>query len=554
MLNKQLIHMDDSFFRDFFQFYSQGIVLVNQDKQIVKVNPAFEKKTGYTEADLRFKSIHTIHPLEQQNQSLFHSSTGEINENHREREVILKLKEDNMKRFRLEMVPLNESKTVSYYAYMYKEIHPLAYRDALTSLPNRRCFENCFYKLVMQKTDGEKEAAIFFIDLDRFKFINDTLGHKYGDKLLQITAERMKSVLREKDIVARLGGDEFICLLPNISTKRETEEIAGRLLKSLSQPFHLFNQEIRITASIGICLYPLDGDDPDSLITNADIAMYKAKQQGKNQVKWFKAEDHAGGYEKFVLENHLRKAIYHNQFSLVYQPQIDLRRNEISGVEALIRWEHPKLGLISPGEFIPLAEETGLILEIGEWVLKEACRQNKEWQNCGYKPLKMAVNLSAVQLIKGDLPETIRCILQETGLDPKWLEIEITESMIFQNVDGAIRILNQLKNMGINVSIDDFGTGYSSLSYLAKLPVDVLKIDRSFIQEIETDRKLPLVTNSIITMAHSMDIKVIAEGVETAGQLQEMTNQACDTVQGYIFFKPLTPAELEEKIKTKRLS
>ena len=553
MPNKQLLHIEHSLFGCFFQFSSQGIVLVNHDKQILKINPAFEKKSGYQEADLRFKSIHTLHPL-QYDQSLFQRKTEKFDRNYLEREIILKQKNGNMIRLHLEMVPLNESKTASFYAYIYKEIHPLAYRDALTNLPNRRCFENCFYKLVMQKTDREKEAAILFIDLDRFKFINDTLGHKYGDKLLQITAERMKSVLRNKDIVARLGGDEFVCLLPNLSTKRETEEIAGRLLKSLSQPFHLFNQEIRITASIGMCLYPLDGDDPDSLITNADIAMYKAKQQGKNQITWFKAEDHAGGYEKFVLENDLRKAIYHNQFSLVYQPQVDLQGNQISGVEALIRWEHPKLGLISPGEFIPLAEETGLIMDIGEWVLKEACRQNKEWQNCGYKPLKIAVNLSAVQLIKGDLPETIRCILQETGLDSKWLEVEITESMIFQNVDRAIRILNQLKNMGIHVSIDDFGTGYSSLSYLAKLPIDVLKIDRSFIQEIETDRKLPLVTSSIITMAHSMDIKVVAEGVETAGQLQEMTNQACDTVQGYIFYKPLTPVELEEKMNTKRLS
>ncbi|MBB6445297.1 diguanylate cyclase (GGDEF)-like protein [Bacillus benzoevorans] len=524
------------------------MVLVNENKQVIKINPAFKKKTRYKEIDLRNKPIHSIH-LPQSDYLPLPSSTDSTFEENHEREIILKLKNGNLKRLRLETVPLHRTKTVSYYAYIYKEIHPLAYQDPLTSLPNRRCFENCLYKSFMQKADREKDAAILFVDLDRFKFINDTLGHKYGDKLLQMSAQRMKAVLRNKDIVARLGGDEFVCLLPDIITKRETEEIANRILKTLSKPFHLFNQEIRITASIGISLYPLDGDDPESLITNADIAMYRAKQHGKNQIKWFKAEDHARGYEKFVLENHLRKALCHNQFSLVYQPQIDLQQDEISGVEALIRWDHPDLGLISPNDFIPLAEETGLIMEIGEWVLKEACRQNKEWQDRGYKPLKIAVNLSAVQLTQGDLPETIRLILQEIGLEPKWLEVEITESMIFQNVDGAIRILHQLKDMGLHISIDDFGTGYSSLSYLVKLPIDILKIDRSFIKEIETNRKLPLVTSSIITMAHSMDMKVIAEGVETVGQLQEMTNQACDTVQGYIFSKPLIPAKLEKLLQ-----
>lgn len=543
-MNKQHIHID-SFFEAFFHSYSQGIVLVNQNKQIIKINPAFAKKTGYKEIDLLYKPIDILHS-QQVEQTPLQNNTAFSFEDNCEREMILKLKNGNLKRLRLEIVPLHRTKVSSYYAFIYKEIHPLAYQDPLTSLPNRRCFENCLYKTLIQKADREKESAILFIDLDRFKFINDTLGHKYGDKLLQMSADRMKAVLRNRDIVARLGGDEFICLLPDISSKRKIEEIAGRILKSLSQPFHLFNQEIRITASIGMSLYPIDGDDPESLMTNADIAMYKAKKQGKNQISWFNAEDHARGYEKFVLENHLRKALFYNQFSLVYQPQIDLQRNEISGVEALIRWDHPELGLISPGDFIPLSEEIGIIIEIGEWVLKEACRQNKEWQDRGYKPMKIAVNLSAVQLTQGDLPDTIRRILQETKLEPKWLEVEITESMIFQNVDRAIRILNQLKEIGLHVSIDDFGTGYSSLSYLVKLPVDILKIDRSFIKELETDRKLPLVTNSIISLAHSMDMKVIAEGVETAGQLREMNNQACDTVQGFIFFKPLTPEKLEK--------
>ncbi|MCQ6276762.1 EAL domain-containing protein [Bacillus sp. V3B] len=548
MIDKQLMrrHLENPFFDTFFNLYSQGIVLVDQNGQIVKANPAFHKLTGYNHNDLMGKSIHVLHF---QRQSAFSFQKGDPLENHWETEILLQRKNGRVKNLGLEVIQLHNIQNESYFAFIYNEIHPLVYRDPLTKLPNRRCFEECLQESLIKKSARENLAALLFIDLDRFKFINDTLGHKYGDELLQSVAERMKKSLSNNDIVARMGGDEFVCLLPNITNRREAEEIANRLLRSLSQPVQLFNQELIITASIGISLYPNDSDDTEVLITNADMAMYKAKRQGRNQIEWFKAEDQAGGYERFILEKDLRKAVRRNQLQLVYQPQVDLLENEVTGVEALLRWEHPELGFISPSEFIPLAEETGLIISIGEWVLREACRQNKVWQDTGYQPIKVAVNLSVKQFSETSLPEIIDGILKETGLDSQWLEVEITESMIFQDVNVAISILNKLKEMRIHISIDDFGTGYSSLSYLGKLPVDILKIDRSFIKDIETDKSSSLVTNAIISLAHSMKLKVIAEGVETGGQLHVVKKQTCDAVQGYLFSKPLAPSEMKKYLQ-----
>jgi predicted signal transduction protein with EAL and GGDEF domain len=366
---------------------------------------------------------------------------------------------------------------------------------------------------------------------------------------LQEAANRMKESLRNNDTIARIGGDEFICLLPNLKDRGEAEQIAKRILNTLSKPFIIFEQEIFITASIGISIYPNNGDSSEELITNADLAMYNAKRKGRHQIAWFNAELHAGGFEKLLLENSLRKALENNHLQLVYQPQYDIKRNKIIAVEALLRWNHPELGVISPKDFIPIAEETGLIIPIGEWVIYEACRQNKEWQDKGYTNIKVAVNLSAKQFAEVDLPKVILNALERTKLEAKWLEIEVTESMVFQDINSTISTLNRIKEMGVYISIDDFGTGYSSLSYLGKLPIDILKIDRSFIKEIETDNSSLLVTNAIIKLAHSLDLDVVAEGVETVGQLTEIRKQECDIVQGYIFSKPLNQFEIEEKLK-----
>jgi diguanylate cyclase (GGDEF)-like protein/PAS domain S-box-containing protein len=434
------------------------------------------------------------------------------------------------------------------------KIRYLAFYDGLTGLPNRTFYKELLMRALAVAQRRGKPLATLFIDLDSFKRINDTLGHSDGDRLLQAVAKRLGLCVRASDSVARpeedvtastvsrLGGDEFIVLLNDLSAANDAALVARRILEDLSAPFMLSGHEVVISASIGISLYPLDGEDPETLLKNADIAMYQAKQQGKNNFQFYSPAMNKTTLERLTLESDLRKALERQEFVLYYQPKVDSSTRRISGVEALLRWKHATRGLVAPAEFIPLAEETGLIVPIGEWVLRTACAQNKAWQAAGFTPIPMAVNLSNLQFNQKDLLKSVINILKTTGMDPRYLELEITESTIMQYPDKAIAVLRELKKVGIRISIDDFGTGYSSLNYLRRLPLDCLKIDRSFIMNIITNSDDAAITMAVVTMAHSLKLNVVAEGVETEEQFAYLRGLGSDEAQGYLISRPV-PAE-----------
>ena len=427
-----------------------------------------------------------------------------------------------------------------------EQLHFLANHDALTGLPNRTLLQERIEHALKRVQRDHGRLAILFIDLDRFKVINDTLGHHAGDMLLQTAAERLQHCLRDSDTIARQGGDEFVVLIENFSDTQYLGNVARKIMHALEQPFFLMGQELFVSASIGISAYPEDGTDLHTLLKNADVAMYRAKERGKNTFQFYASESNVHSFERLALENSLRRALERNEFVLHYQPKVDLATNELVGAEALIRWNHPDLGLVHPAQFIPLAEETGLIVPIGAWVLREACRQNRAWQEAGMPLIGVAVNLSAHQFRDEGLRQTIAEALGTSGLPPAYLELEITESMIMQNAERAIEILQRFRDMGTLVSIDDFGTGYSSLGYLKSFPIDSLKIDRSFVRDVPSDSDDVAITQAIIAMAHSLNLKVIAEGVENDEQLDFLREQGCDQVQGYLMSPPVSALEFEQ--------
>lgn len=430
-----------------------------------------------------------------------------------------------------------------------ERIHYLANYDLLTGLPNRAQFiERITYFINLAKRqDGE--FAIMFLDLDHFKDINDTLGHSIGDILLVELAKRIRECLREEDTVSRLGGDEFILMLPNTTTQG-VANVAEKLLETIIKPFSIEQNELIVTASIGIAIYPIDGMDTETLSKNADTAMYQAKLNGRNDFRFFTKAMQESLSRNIQLTNALRHALEKDQLQVVYQPQVAIADTQFIGAEALLRWNHPELGNISPAEFIPIAEESGLILSIGEWVLRNAVKQAKEWIGLGFPPIIVAVNLSAVQFRHSHLPELVTKILDEIGLPPEYLELELTEAVAMHDPKSAYAIMDNLHDRGIRMSIDDFGTGYSSLSYLKKFKVYKLKIDQSFIRDISTDPEDKAIVNAVISMAHSLGLKAIAEGVETIEQFNYLREQGCDEVQGYFFSKPLTPESFNEFITT----
>lgn len=421
------------------------------------------------------------------------------------------------------------------------------YHDPLTGLPNRVLLHDRLKVALTQAEYKHQMVAVLLIDLDRFKNINETLGHRMGDLLLQSVAMRVTRCAREGDTVSRLGGDEFIMILSDIAQVQEVITVANKIVDVLSnEPFDLDGHELYITPSIGISVYPNDGDDSETLVKNADMAMYRAKEHGRNNYQLHTPAMNAAATERLALENNLRRALDKDEFLVYYQPKIDLKSGRMTGMEALIRWNHSEWGLVPPFKFIPVAEETGLIVPIGDWVLRAACEQNKRWQEQGFPPMRVAVNLSGHQFDTA-LVGKVKRVLMETGLEPEWLELEITESMLMKNTDLVVEIIQDLKDMGIHISIDDFGTGYSSLSYLERFPIDSLKIDQSFVRFIENPETDGVLARAIISLAHSLKLNVIAEGVETESQLEFLRTEKCDACQGFFFSKPV-PAEEFEKL------
>ena len=424
----------------------------------------------------------------------------------------------------------------------------VATHDSLTDLGNRTIFTEQLDHALARMTRYGRGLAVLFVDIDRFKVVNDTLGHTAGDRMLQECARRLKECLRGSDTVARLGGDEFVVMVEDFSGPRDAIAVAQKILTALSRPLMLEGQEIIPSASIGIAIAPDDGADNDMLLKNADIAMYRAKEQGRNNYQFYSSQLNKHTFERLAMESSLRKATERGEFLLHYQPKLHLETGAITGVEALVRWRHPDLGMVSPAQFIPLAEESGLIGRIGEWVLRTACEQGRRWRDIGLPPFRIAVNLSARQFAQKHLLADVARIMDETGIPADGLEFEITESLVMQNPEHATQMLEKLRGMGITLSLDDFGTGYSSLGYLKRFPINCVKVDRSFIKDIPNDKDDMAITRGVIALGHSLRLKVVAEGVETLEQQAFLTENGCDEMQGYLFSKPLAVEELTRLI------
>jgi diguanylate cyclase (GGDEF)-like protein/PAS domain S-box-containing protein len=427
-----------------------------------------------------------------------------------------------------------------------QRVHHVAQHDALTGLPNRSLLQDRLGQAVAYASRSGNPVWVMLIDLDRFKFVNDSMGHKAGDVLLMTVAARLRSSLRDADTVARLSGDEFVVIVSERGDQQLTPDIVQRVMHSVAQPVMLGTKEFFVTCSIGVAVYPSESTSADTLIEHADIAMYRAKKLGRNNFQFYTPAMNEESLERVRIESALRNAVERDEFVLYYQPQLDMKTGKVCGMEALIRWQHPELGMVPPGRFISIAEETGMIVAIGAWVLRTACAQNKAWQDAGFDKLRVAVNLSARQFGAADLIENLAAVLSDTGLEPKYLEIELTESLFMSDITPAVELLHRMKALGVNLSIDDFGTGYSSLSYLSRFPIDVLKIDRSFVADITRDANDEAIVTSIIALAHNLKLAVIAEGVETAEQLDYLRRHGCDEMQGYYFSKPLAAADFEQ--------
>lgn len=456
---------------------------------------------------------------------------------------------------------------ISGYKQAVEKIKYLAYHDTLTNLPNRYMFNDRLEQAIAYAERKKQLLAILFLDIDNFKHINDTIGHKAGDRLLQGIADRLTIGTRKTDtssrlltgpseysehIVARLGGDEFTILLTDIRNIQDPARVAQRILNMLSEPLIIGDQEVFVTASVGIAVHPLDGKDIHTLLINADVAMYQAKKYGGNNFQYYSESMNKSAFERFTVENKLRKALDRNEFMMFYQPQIDISTGKMIGVEALIRWLQPDLVLVRPGEFIPIAEQTGLIIPMGEWVLRTVCAESRVWQKAGLKPIRTTVNVSSIQFRQNNFVERISQILSDTSLDPKYLQLELTESAVMEDSQNAIEKLHSLQAMGIQIAIDDFGTGYSSMNYLKRLPLSTLKIDYSFIKDLATSSVDQSIVNAIVALAHNFNLTVIAEGVETREQLGFLRDCGCEGVQGFLICPPVNSEILSEFVKKEK--
>ena len=547
-----------------FESSGEAIVITDQDNRILSVNRAFSKLTGYSQDEAIGQNPRLLQSG--RHEPAFYQQMWErlLGTGHWQGEIWNRRKTGEIypEWLSITVVRDTQGQILNYIAIFSdiseakaatQQIEFLAHYDHLTRLANRRLLEQRVDYLIALAARNKKQLALLFIDLDRFKVVNDSLGHAAGDLVLETMAQRLRATAREVDCLARLGGDEFVCVLHDVGEPPDVQAAARRLIAVLDEPIPVAGHLLTVTASIGISLYPSDGVDYETLLKNADAAMYSAKKAGRDRFMFFAASMNSGMARERELEHALRRALKLNEFMLHYQPQVTIGSGRIIGMEALLRWKCAELGPVAPGTFIPLAEATGLIIAIGEWVLREACRQNAQWQRQGLPAVVVAVNLSALQFGQSNLPEIVRSALQASGLAARWLELELTESVIMQDAEYTIASLQGLKEIGTSLAIDDFGTGYSSLSYLKRFAIDKLKIDQSFIQDIPDDDGDKIVT-AIIGLAHALNLKVIAEGVETQEQLGFLRDRHCDEMQGYLYSKPLAADAMAELLRGASLS
>lgn len=537
------------------------IVVSTVDGTIEYVNPAFEAITGYGQDEA---IGHTPRFLKsgKHDESFYHKMWTTLLNGETFSDVFINARKDGSIYYEEKTITpvrtqgneithfISTGKDISERMRTQERLHYMAHHDALTKLPNRTLFLDRLRQAMARAQWHNRLIAVMFLDIDNFKKVNDTLGHELGDLLLVQLTQRLSSGVRTGDTIARFGGDEFAIMLDDVASEKDVSQLAKKILDTMAPAFMIQQHEIVVTASIGVSIFPVDGDDSETLLRNADVAMYRAKHLGRNNYQFFSNEMSARAFERLTLENSLRHALKRGEFFLDYQPQVDSRTGKLTSVEALLRWQHPELGIISPTDFVPILEETGLIVKVGHWVLTTACQQAVQWHQQGYDQLKMCVNISSRQFDDPDFTQSFHSIISNTGIKPALLELELTESMLMRNASKTISALNTLNHIGVQIAVDDFGTGYSSLNYLRRFPISTLKIDRSFILDVLEDNDDAAITTAIIVMAQSLNLNVVAEGVESKEQLSFLEDHHCYEIQGKYFYGPLPVEAVSDALQS----
>lgn len=538
-----------------FQSADEGIVVTDAEANIVAVNPAFQAITGYSEGEVLGQNPRILKSSRHDEAFYWNMWTSLRDGGHWAGEIWNRRKDGEVYPEWLTISSVkDEQGSLTHYVGLFSDrsailasrerVDFLSQHDALTGLPNRSLLRDRLQQAIDTAEPQGLQVALLLLNIDRLQRVNETFGHDAGDALLKELASRLLSLLAPGDTLARLGSDEFVMVLTRFTSSDDIMIVAQQLIEEIARPFQMPDAELSVTSSLGIAVYPGDGIDPVALLKHADTALSLVKDEGCNGIRFFTAEMNSRALRRMALENHLRHAIERNELVLHYQPQVAMGDGSICGLEALIRWRSPELGLVSPADFIPLAEDTGLILPIGEWAMRKACLQNKAWQDAGLPPVRVAVNVSAHQITGGSLASMVQNVLEETGLDPRYLEVELTESVLISETELTLKQIALLRQMGVSISLDDFGTGYSSLGYLSRFTLDRLKIDQGFISNITTEPRSAAIAKAAIALAQSLGMTVIAEGVETEGQLGALRRLGCDEIQGFLFSRPVPPDEL----------
>lgn len=541
-------------YRRLFETANDGILLLDgKTEEVTDANPAFTKMTGYDRSALLGRTMNQLSSFG--NVSACKTTVSELQQLKHIKYDDWILEKSDGSPIDVEVIGnLYQADGTNIVQCNFRDISDrkeaeariryMAHHDALTGLPNRTMLADRLHVAIAQARRSQNKVAVLLLDLDHFKHINDSLGHHIGDQLLEAVAMRLRNCLRESDTAARLGGDEFVLTLSDVSSEENAEVVARKVLAALSEPIPVESHQLHIGVSIGISLFPSDGEDPAALLRAADTAMYSAKESGRGEYRFFTPELNEAAQRWHMLSNDIHGALARNEFTLHYQPQLSVDDHRITGIEALLRWNHPEQGQISPALFVPMLEELGLIVEVGKWVLQTACRQNAEWQAHGLAPVRMAVNLSAQHFYRGDIVRTVKEALHSSGLDPQWLELELTESLTLDDTETTLHIMRELKGLGVALSLDDFGTGWSSLSYLRRFPLDRIKIDRSFTRDVANHSTTAAVVQSILNLAKSLGLDCVVEGVETAEQLSYLKHEYCSVMQGYLFSEAVPAQEM----------